>query len=151
MALQTKLATLSDLELLLPLMRNMQREDPWSESFDEPTVRANLAELLQNSIYGVIYLVSDAGRSVGYLVICFDYSLEYRGKGAWVDELFVEPNRRGQGIGTQLLDIAETASREHQAHFLHLEVNHGNPAIEIYRRRGFVDHQRYLMSKPLKG
>jgi len=26
-------------------------------------------------------------------------------------------------------------------------VNHGNPAIELYRRKGFEDHQRYLMTK----
>jgi GNAT superfamily N-acetyltransferase len=85
----------------------------------------------------------------GYLVICFDYSLEYRGKGAWVDELFVHSSHRGQGIGTQFLELAESASRQYGAQFLHLEVNHGNKALELYRRRGFVDHQRFLMTKSL--
>lgn len=51
------------------------------------------------------------------------------------------------GIATQLLDLAEIASRGHNAQFLHLEVSKGNPAIELYRRRGFLDHQRYLMTK----
>ena len=142
-------ATLADLELLLPIMRLMQEADPWTEPFHEPTVRATLAELLQNPSYGVIYLVREENAPIAYLVICFDYSLEYRGKGAWIDELFVEPAHRGKGIGTQLLDLAEAASREHQAKFLHLEVTHGNPAIELYRRRGFLDHHRYLMSKDL--
>jgi GNAT superfamily N-acetyltransferase len=77
-----------------------------------------------------------------YLAICFDFSLEYRGKGAWIDELFVEPSYRGKGIGTRLLDLAESASREYGAQTLHLEVSHGNRVIELYRRRGFVDHQR---------
>lgn len=142
-------ATLIDLELLLPMMRDMQEDDPWSETFHELTVRANLAELLANTVYGVAYLVQEENTLIGYLVICFDYSLEYGGKGAWIDELFVEASHRGKGIGTQLLDLAEAASREHNAKFLHLEVNHGNPAIELYRRRGFADHHRYLMSKPL--
>ena len=142
-------ATLTDLELLLPMMRDMQEDDPWSETFHEPTVRANLAELLANPVYGVVYLVQEENALIGYLVICFDYSLEYGGKGAWIDELFVEASHRGKGIGTQLLDLAEAASREHNAKFLHLEVNHGNPAIELYRRRGFADHHRYLMSKAL--
>ena len=110
---------------------------------------SNLTQLLQNPTYGVACLVRDAEYPVAYLVICFDYSLEYRGKGAWIDELFVKASHRGQGIGTQLLDLAETISREHHAQFLHLEVSHGNPAVELYRRRGFVDHQRYLMTKPL--
>jgi GNAT superfamily N-acetyltransferase len=144
-------ATSSDLKLLLPMMRHMQADDPWAEPFYEPTLRANLDELLQHPVYGVIYLVREESAPIGYLVICFDYSLEYRGKGAWIDELFVEAAHRGKGIGAQLLDLAETASREHSAKFLHLEVTHGNPAIELYRRRGFLDHQRYLMSKALDG
>jgi GNAT superfamily N-acetyltransferase len=142
-------AALPDLESLLPMMCHMQEDDPWSEPFHEPTVRANVAELLANPIYGVVYIAREESTAIAYLVICFDYSLEYRGKGAWIDELFVEAAHRGKGIGTQLLDLAETVSREHHAKFLHLEVNHGNPAIELYRRRGFADHHRYLMSKAL--
>src|ERR1700693_1846589 len=142
-------ATLADLELLLPMMRHMQADDPWSEHFHERTVRANLAELLENPVHGVAYLVREENSPIGYLVICFDYSLEYRGKGAWIDELFVERSHRQQGIGAYLLNLAESASREHGAQYLHLEVSHGNRAIELYRRRGFVDHDRYLMTKSL--
>jgi GNAT superfamily N-acetyltransferase len=142
-------ATLTDLETLLVLMRQMQLDDPWEEPFHEPTVRDKLKELLQNSVYGVAYIVREESAPIAYLVICFDYSLEYRGKGAWIDELFVAPSHHGKGIGTQLLDLAETISREHHAKVLHLEVNHGNPAIDLYRRRGFTAHHRFLMSKPL--
>jgi ribosomal protein S18 acetylase RimI-like enzyme len=56
----------------------------------------------------------------------------------------------GQGIGRRLLDLAESASREHGAQTLHLEVNHGNRAVELHRRRGFVDYHRYLMTKWLR-
>ena len=143
-------ATTADLEVLLALMRKMQLEDPWSEPFREPRVRQNLAELLVNPVFGVVYIVRDADTVTAYLVVCFDFSLEYRGKGAWIDELFVVPSHRGCGIGSQLLDLAQTASRELGAQYLHLEVNHGNRAIELYRRRGFVDHQRYLMTKRLR-
>src|SRR5499427_869883 len=134
-------ATSADLSLLLVLMRAMQDADPWSEFFHETTAHANLTELLDHPSYGLIYMAWDGGHPVAYLVICFDYSLEYRGKGAWIDELFVEVAHRGQGIGTRLLELAETLSREHDAQFLHLEVSHNNPAIELYRRRGYVDHQ----------
>ena len=152
MPISIRQATLADIQTLFELMCHMQLDDPWEEPFHEPTVSANLAELLQNPVYGVAFIVhEDSSSPIGYLVICFDYSLEYRGIGAWVDELFVERAHRGKGIGTQLLDLAEQASREHQARVLHLEVNHGNPAIELYRRRGFSDHHRYLLSKPLYG
>jgi len=149
MSISIHQSTIADLETIFEMMCHMQRDDPWEEPFHEPTVRANLVELVQNPVYGVAYIVRENAAPIGYLVICFDYSLEYRGIGAWIDELFVEPSHRGKGIGTQLLDLAEQASREHRAKVLHLEVNHGNPAIELYRRRGFSAHHRYLMSKPL--
>ena len=75
-------ATRADLDSLLPLMRQMQIDDPWSERFDESLARQNLSDLLSNPNYGLAYLVRDQQTPVGYLVICFDYSLEYRGKGA---------------------------------------------------------------------
>jgi len=149
MSCSADLATHADLDTLLSLMHQMQKDDPWSEVFDEIILRQNLCVLLGNAHYGSVYLARDQQIAVGYLVICFDFSLEYRGKGAWIDELFVQSSHRGQGIGTQLLDLAETVSREQGAQFLHLEVNHGNGAVELYRRRGFVDHQRFLMTKSL--
>jgi diamine N-acetyltransferase len=147
MSLSIALAVPSDLHSLLLLMSHMQCDDPWTEPFNELIVRKNLSELLQSPLYGLIFMARDGQVPFAYLTVCFDFSLEYRGKGAWIDELFVESSYRGQGIGTQLLDLAEGASRECGAQTLHLEVNRGNRAIELYRRRGFVDHQRYLMTK----
>ena len=149
MPLLIRIASPDDSEMLLKLMRRMQEEDPWSEPFDETLVGVSLAQLLKNPIYGLAYLALDATDAIGYLIVCFDFSLEYQGKGAWVDELFVERSYRGQGIATRLLKTAEKSAVDHGAKYLHLEVSHGNPAIELYRRRGFVDHQRYLMTKRL--
>jgi len=79
--------------------------------------------------------------------MAFDYSLEYRGKGAWVAEFFVRPTHRGQGIGAHALEFFAEQARQLGVTVVHLEVNHGNPAIELYRRMGFEDHHRYLMTK----
>ena len=143
-------ATPADLAGLLLLMSHMQLDDPWDQPPDESVVRRNLLELLQNPNYGFAYIARDKQSAFAYVIICFDFSLEYRGKGAWIDELFVAPSHRGKGIASQLLDRAEQVSLGHGAQTLHLEVTHGNPAIEIDRRRGFVDHNRYLMTKWLK-
>jgi GNAT superfamily N-acetyltransferase len=143
-------ATAADLDSLLLLLRHMQFDDPWDQPPDESIIRKNLLDLLQNPVYGLIYIAREEQTPVAYLIICFDFSLEYQGKGAWVDELFVEPSHRGQGIASQLLDLAEHSSADHGAMALHLEVTQGNPAIELYRRRGFLDHHRYLMTKWLK-
>ena len=124
-------ATAVQLETLLGMMRELQAADPWEEPFDEGMLRGNLERLLAEPALGLVFIAWDCAEAVGYLVICFDYSLEYRGKGAWVDELFVKAAWRGRGIGSQLLDLAEVASRTAGARVLHLEVNHGNRAKEL--------------------
>ncbi len=98
MPISIHLATPRDVDSLLLLMRHMQLDDPWDQPPDESTVRNNLLQLLQDSTCGLILIAREEHTPIAYLVICFDFSLEYHGKGAWVDELFVEPAYRGKGI-----------------------------------------------------
>jgi ribosomal protein S18 acetylase RimI-like enzyme len=54
---------------------------------------------------------------------------------------------RGRGIGAQVLALVEHEARVRGLARLYLEVAHGNPALSLYRRAGFTDHRRHLMSK----
>ena len=139
----------SDINLLLRLMNGLQQDDPWSVPFREDTVREILHVLLSSPDAGRVFLIFAGERCVGYLVLSFDFSLEYGGKNAWIDELFVERPFRGKGVGSKTLEFAFQSARELGAKVLHLEVNRGNPAIDLYRRHGFEQHDRYLMSKRL--
>jgi GNAT superfamily N-acetyltransferase len=136
-----------DLPELLAMMKELQADDPWSVTFDHLEAEKATGELLRNPSLGRVWLIAANGQHIGYIVMAFDYSLEYRGRGAWVDEFFVRRTHRGLGIGTQALDFFAQQARELGVSVIHLEVNHGNPAIELYRRRGFEDHHRYLMTK----
>jgi diamine N-acetyltransferase len=149
--LSYRAAATSDIDLLLHLMRGLQQDDPWSVPFREDVVRESLRELLTNPSLGRIFLICESDFCVGYLVISFDFSLEYGGRNAWVDEVFIRPEFRGSGMGSKALDFAAQAARERGAKVLHLEVNRGNPAVALYRRHGFEDHDRYLLSKWLTG
>ena len=150
--LHCRRACLADAPGLLALMRSLQDDDPWSVPFDEGSVLSDLEALISTPHYGQAWLLAEAPDTppIGYLILCFDYSLEYGGRGMWIDELFVDRRRRGQGLGAEALRFAEEAAREAGAKILHLEVNRGNPAIELYRRSGFQDHDRYLMSRWLQ-
>jgi len=146
-ALTCRVAAPADLDILLELIRGLQQDDPWSVPFREEEVRASVYELLLNPSVGRAFLIYQAELCIGYVVLSFDFSLEYGGKNAWIDELFVRPEFRGHGIGSRTLDFAAQTARELGARVLHLEVNRGNPAVELYRRCGFEDHDRYLLSK----
>jgi GNAT superfamily N-acetyltransferase len=140
---------LNDIDLMLDLMHGLQQDDPWSVPFRKEEVRESLYELLVTPSAGRAFLIRHDQLSIGYLVLSFDFSLEYGGKNAWIDELFIRPDFRGKGIGSQALDFAAQTARELGAKVLHLEVNRGNPAIDLYRRNGFKDHDRFLLSKSL--
>lgn len=142
-----RLATPEDLTELVVMMKELQADDPWSVPFDEADAARVTEQLLRQPALGRIWLIAADERTIGYIVMAFDYSLEYRGRGAWVDEFFVRPTHRGLGIGTQALEFFSTQAKNLGVTVVHLEVNHGNPAIELYRRLGFEDHQRYLMTK----
>jgi diamine N-acetyltransferase len=148
--MEIKPVGLEDLPILLSLMRAMQEDDPWSAPFEDDRVREAVRNLLANPGFGQAWLVHDGGRIVGYAVMAFDHSLEYGGRNAWVDEIFIDTDSRGKGLGAQVLDFVEKAALEAGVTAIHLEVNEGNQAIDLYRRRGFQDHHRYLMTKWLR-
>lgn len=147
MSVTFRLAREEDLSDLVAMMEELQADDPWSCRFDLQLARSTMEELLQDPMLGRVWIIANGAERIGYIVMAFDYSLEYRGKGAWVDEFFVRPAHRGQGIGAEALAFFAEQARQLGVKVVHLEVNHGNPAIELYRRMGFEDHQRYLLSK----
>jgi ribosomal protein S18 acetylase RimI-like enzyme len=73
--------------------------------------------------------------------------MEYGGLDAFVDDLYVRPDYRGQGIGTQALEEARTFSVASGVRAIHLEVGHDNAAAKaLYRKVGFEDTGRQLLT-----
>jgi len=140
-----------DLPELVGTMKELQADDPWSCRFVEGLANDAIDELLRDPSLGRVWVIADDSQTIGYVVMASDYSLEYRGKGAWVDEFFIRTTHRGRGIGAQALEFFAEQARQLGVAVVHLEVNHGNPAIELYRRMGFEDHERYLMTKWIAG
>jgi GNAT superfamily N-acetyltransferase len=136
-----------DLAELLGMMKELQSDDPWSCPFDEATTAKVLGQLLDSPGLGRVWFIAAEGKNIGYIVMSFDYSLEYRGRNAWIDEFFVRRSHRGVGVGTHALEFFAEQARQLGVAAIHLEVNHGNPAIDLYRRTGFEDHHRYLMTR----
>jgi len=87
----------------------------------------------------------------GYLVLTFGYSLEFHGRDALVDELYVREAYRGRGAGTLSLAFVEEICRTEGIRALHLEVDRGNErARRLYHRAGYEDHDRYLLTRWLE-
>ena len=116
--------------------------------YDETVLSGALAKLWAEPLHGGAWLARADTDLVGYGVLCCGFSLEYGGRDAFVDELYVRPAWRDRGIGNRLLDAMEARCSASGVAALHLEVDHDNSAgRRLYERRGFVDHQRHLMTK----
>ena len=141
-----RVAEPSDADALVEMMRDFNAHE--RIAFDEPAVRAVLAQLFANDSYGLACLILLDGGVAGYVVIVFGFSLEFRGRDAFIDELFVKDEFRGRGLGAAALRHAEGLCRGCGVRALHLEVERQNTAAQsVYRRAGFVDHDRYLLTK----
>jgi len=144
----TRIATPADLERLLPLVRELWQHEHMA--WDETRTPEALARLLGDAALGRVFISEDAGRAIAYVVLCFGYSLEFFGRDAFVDEVYVDPAYRDHGHGVHLLATVEDACRALGVRALHLEVDHENArARNLYVRAGFVEHERHLMTKPI--
>ncbi len=142
-------ATPEDLEALLPLMRELWAHEQMT--WDDDRTPAALARLLGDPSLGRVWLAEEAERPIGYLALCFGYSLEFFGRDAFIDELYIDPACQGRGLGAQLLARVEATCDALGVQALHLEVDHTNTrAKALYAREGFDEHARHLMTKRLR-
>jgi diamine N-acetyltransferase len=140
-----RIATIGDAELLLDFMREYYAHD--GHHYDRDAARMALIGLLKNPDFGFAWLISDRDVPVGYIVLCFGYSLEYRGRDAFIDEFYLKESHRGHGWGRTALEFVREQSRLHHVRAIHLEVVQRNTsALEFYRKLGFKDHGHRLMS-----
>lgn len=143
---QFRLASESDADVLLEFMQVYYAFD--GHGFDLEKAHVALTALLRDSNFGRAWLILDGDAAVGYIVLCFGYSLEWLGRDAFVDEFYLREEYRGRGWGRKTMEFVEEAAREAGIRTLHLEVVRKNAtALEVYRRMGFSEHQSTFMSK----
>ena len=146
--LEFREATLNDEAALFPMMRALAEHEPGAIRFDENAVRAAFRHFLSLPAFGRVWLLYDASALVGYIILTLGFSFEFHGHDAFIDEFYVVPEHRRRGYGRQALAFLEQKAREIGVTAVHLEADHGNdPAIELYRRSGYRDHDRFLMTK----
>ena len=143
-----------DVASLVPLVDQLHRHEGLVTG---PRTEAALRGLLTEADLGFVLVAesrTEGGSSespgdlAGYAVVGFGYSLEFEGRDAFVDELYVEPRYRGQGVGRQLLGAVEAMCRDVGVRAVHLEVGHDNArALRLYERLGYQAHPRHLMTK----
>ena len=142
------LALASEAELLVDLAQAFHDEDDHPLSPEGATA---LHRIVSGEPMARCWLIRRGGRVIGYLVLTLGYSVEHGGGDGFVDDLYLIPSARGSGAGAAVLDFALEQARLLGIGTLHLEVDPRNErATALYRRRGFAENGRRLMSLRLK-
>jgi len=136
----------ADENILIALMREFYAVEHLA--FDEAVTRVALRQMLRDDALGAVYSIRSGEDVAGYVVLTFGFSLEFHGRDALVDELYLREEFRGKGLGRAVLEFVEGVCRAEGIKAVHLEVDRVNTrAQEVYRAAGYRDHDRYLLTK----
>ncbi len=143
-----KPATPRDSAKLLKLIKAYYEYD--GIPFDRKGIASGLAFLLKSPSTGGAWLMLKEGEVVGYLILTFAFDLEFGGRQAILNDLYIDPAQRRMGIGSKALAEIEDFcnSRGVRAIELHVTVKNAS-VLEFYRRAGFKEYHRIPMSKRL--
>ena len=141
-------ASIDHIPHLLEMMEDFYAIDQYP--FDQELTSHNILELLHHPEWGRIWLVSMEDQIIGYVVLAFGFSFEYKGKDAFIDELYLKAEHRGQGIGARVISFVIDEAKNLGVKTLHLEAEkHNQSANHLYRKFGFKDNDRFLLNKTL--
>ena len=107
---------------------------------------AAIAPLLEGSPYGAVWLIGPKLSPVGYVVICFGWSVEFGGMDAFVDEIYIRPAVRRRGMGAEALNAMAATLKSNGVRALHLEVDRENTTAQsFYHRARFRPRDHYML------
>ena len=136
-----------DAEIVVELARAFHRED--GHPLSAEGVRALRKMMEPDCRDGEVLLAGFDGEICGYGILCYGYSIEYGGRDAFIDDVYIVPSFRSRGFGAALVEVLEERARAAGCRALHLEVMPGNRAENWYRHLGWRDRGSRLLTKPL--
>jgi ribosomal protein S18 acetylase RimI-like enzyme len=115
---------------------------------DEKAATTAAQKLISDPALGEIYLIFRGADLAGYFALTFCFSLEFHGRFALLDELYIRQAFRRQKLGQAVVAFAEGRCRETGIKALRLEVGQQNAAAQaLYRAAGLEQDARFLFTK----
>ncbi len=142
------LAHESDILEILAMRKEFYKIDQYD--FEESTQFKITKDFILNPQLGRCWIIKLEELTAGYICLTFDFSFEYGGKIAFVDELYIKPEYRKKGIGSKILpQIIEKAKTLKIMTLLLESEKHNVIANKLYQKNGFKSNERYLLHRNL--
>jgi GNAT superfamily N-acetyltransferase len=143
-----RLATLTDLETLVELMRHFHAEA--DAPFSEASATRSFETLLDDSRLGQVWVIEYDGHPAGFVVLTVSFSMQSGGLRGLVEDFYIAPPFRRRGLGHAALEEVKRACVRRGVRALLVESGSANEAaLSAYRSVGFVDSGQCLLTLAL--
>lgn len=137
-----------DKKEVLAMMRVFYDSPAVFHTSSDAVLKRDVEDCLGDMPFVEGFVFEDGGTLAGYSMISKGYTTEYGGLCIWLEDLYIKPEYRRQGIGSALFGYLE--ERYPQAVRFKLEVEQENEgAIQTYRRSGYRISPYFEMTKEM--
>ncbi len=120
---------------VIDMMRVFYASPAVSTNGSEEIFRRDVEQCINDNPYLEGYVFDDDGKAAGYSMIAKSFSTEFGKQCIWIEDLYLKPEYRGTGIGTQFLSFIQ---EKYADSIFRLEVEEENQrAVHVYRKSGF--------------
>jgi ribosomal protein S18 acetylase RimI-like enzyme len=138
----------SQIETITQMMQNFYAIDNYL--IDIEVSKKLFQEFISDEKLGKAWLIYSNDDIAGYVILTYIFSFEYKGRIAFLDELYIKESYRGKGIGKQTIHFIKEQASNQNIKLIYLEVeNHNQNAQKLYLANDFVIHNRKLLKHKL--
>ncbi len=139
--MKIKKINIEELDDLIPLFNAYRMF--YKQDSDPEACRAFLKERIERN-ESIIFLAFHDDKAVGFTQLYPVFSSVSLQSFCILNDLFVDPEIRGKGIGEALLNAAKKYAKENNLKGLSLETGNDNPAQHLYERLSWNKDTDYL-------
>ena len=138
----------SQIDSIVSMMQDFYAIDNYPIHIEES--KQLFETFIANPNLGKAWLIYNDEEVIGYVILTFIFSFEYKGILAFLDELYIKKEYQGKGFGKQAVQFIQQESSQLNVKMLYLEVEqHNENAQKLYLAHDFVNHNRKILKHKL--
>jgi ribosomal protein S18 acetylase RimI-like enzyme len=141
--------TFENIDTIVAMMQDFYAIDGYD--IDAQVSQENFKTFLDDERLGQSWLIKENDLVLGYIIVVYFFSFEFKGRVALLDELYLNADARGKGVGRKAVEFVKEYVQNQGCKLVLLEVEpHNIPAQKLYESQGFDFHPRNIMRYSIK-